>query len=50
MKTIRVETKGGGVFILKECTAFGIGAIAHTRDKKLCVYEIQEGDKLTELS
>ena len=45
MKTIRIETALGGIFILKECTALGMDHIAH----KDGIYAIQEGDKLTEI-
>ena len=49
MKTIRVETVGGGVFILKECTAFGENGIAHRYQGEMKLYIIEDGDKLTEI-
>lgn len=45
MKTIRVETANGGIFILKDCTALGMDHIAHTNG----IYAIEDGDVLKEI-
>lgn len=45
MKTLRIETETGGIFILEECTALGMEHIAHSKG----IYKIEDTDKITEV-